>query len=150
MLTALFIGCVLIVATIVLHYEALRLISAVVSEWSKPPRMRILVVVIGCFATHLLTVAFYALAYYVLEAMGLGKLQGQIEDPIGDYLYFSAAAYSTVGFGDVYGTGALRLISALEAVNGLFLIAWSTSFTYLAMERLWPLHRRINVEEDEA
>lgn len=147
--TALLIVSVLIVGTIVLHYEALRLISAVVSDWPGPPRLRILLVVSGCFAAHVLAIALYAAAYALIESVGLGALQGQLENRIGDYLYFSAAAYSTVGFGDIYGTDAMRLISAFEAVNGLFLIAWSTSFTYLAMEQLWPLHSRIKGDDTD-
>jgi hypothetical protein len=34
----------------------------------------------------------------------------------------------------------MRLVSGVEALNGLLLIGWSASFTYLAMERYWPLH----------
>jgi len=45
-----------------------------------------------------------------------------------------------LGFGDVYPVGALRLLSGIEGINGLFLIAWSTSFTYFVMDKLWPLH----------
>lgn len=150
MLIALLIGSVMVLLTIVLHYEALRLISVIVSEWDRPARLRVLVVVIGCFVAHLLAIACYAVVYGVIESLGLGELQGTTEDPIADYLYFSAAAYSTVGFGDIYGTGAMRVISALEAVNGLFLIAWSTSFTYLGMERLWPLHSRIRGDDDQS
>jgi hypothetical protein len=149
-LEGLLIGSVLIVGTIVLHYEALRLISAVVSDWPRSPRLRILIVAVGCFASHVLAIAVYAGAYALIESAGLGALQGDLENEFGDYLYLSAAAYSTVGFGDVYGTGAMRLISAFEAVNGLFLIAWSTSFTYLAMERLWPLHSRIQGNDEQA
>jgi hypothetical protein len=137
------IAGLLVVSTIVIHYEALRLMSALVSEWPRPPRLRILLVVIGCFLAHFVEICLYALAFFLVEAAGLGALTGRLEGHAGDYLYLSAAAYSTVGFGDIYGTGALRLISALEAVNGLFLVAWSTSFTYLAMERLWPLHSRV-------
>ena len=32
------------------------------------------------------------------------------------------------------------MIAGVEALNGLLLIGWSASFTYLAMERYWPLH----------
>ena len=30
--------------------------------------------------------------------------------------------------------------AGVEALNGLLLIGWSASFTYLAMERYWPMH----------
>jgi membrane-bound metal-dependent hydrolase YbcI (DUF457 family) len=145
----LLIGLFLIVATIVLHYEALRLISAMVSEWPRSPRLRILFVAVGCFASHVLAIAIYAAGYALIASAGFGSLEGKLENHAGDFLYFSAAAYSTVGFGDVYGTGAMRLVSAFEAVNGLFLIAWSTSFTYLAMERLWPLPGRIQADDEQ-
>jgi hypothetical protein len=31
----------------------------------------------------------------------------------------------------------LRLLAGAEALNGLVLIGWSASFTYIAMERFW-------------
>jgi hypothetical protein len=64
-------------------------------------------------------------------------LKGQVAESFADFLYFSATSYSALGFGHVYPIGALRLISGVEGINGLFLIAWST---YVVMDRLWPLH----------
>jgi len=36
-------------------------------------------------------------------------------------------------------------MTIIEGLNGLLPIGWSASFTYLGMERLWPVHaeRRI-------
>jgi hypothetical protein len=34
----------------------------------------------------------------------------------------------------------VRLIAGVEALTGLLMIAWSASFTYVAMEKFWPLH----------
>ena len=31
----------------------------------------------------------------------------------------------------------MRLLTGIEALNGLVLIGWSASFTYLAMEEFW-------------
>ncbi len=31
----------------------------------------------------------------------------------------------------------MRIVAGIEALTGLLLIAWSASFTYLTMERLW-------------
>ena len=33
--------------------------------------------------------------------------------------------------------GELRLLAGVEALNGLLLIGWSASYTYIAMERFW-------------
>jgi hypothetical protein len=40
----------------------------------------------------------------------------------------------------VFPLGPVRLLSGVEALNGLMLIGWSASFTYLTMEKFWPLH----------
>lgn len=52
-------------------------------------------------------------------------------------LYFSAETYTTLGFGDLTPAGPVRLLAGVEALNGLLLIGWSASYTYIAMERFW-------------
>jgi hypothetical protein len=92
------------------------------------------------FFAHTVEVWLYAFAYLLMHKAGIGSLGGQVSESFADFLYFSASSYSTLGLGDVYPVGALRLVSAIESINGLFLVAWSTSFTYFVMDRLWPLH----------
>ena len=140
MLTALAISSLLVVATILIHYEALRILSVFVPGLPIAVRFKVLVVVLGCFAAHTVEVWLYAGAFLAIYKSGLGSLQGQVEESFADFLYFSATSYSTMGIGDVYPAGVLRLVSGIEGINGLFLIAWSTSFTYFVMDRLWPLH----------
>jgi hypothetical protein len=103
-------------------------------------RLKVLLVVMVCFIAHTIEVWLYAIAYLLLDLTELGSLKGHIEEHFADFLYFSATSYSTLGIGDVYPMGVFRLISGIESINGLFLIAWSTSFTYFVMDRLWPLH----------
>jgi hypothetical protein len=140
MFTSLAISTFLVAANILVHYEALRLMSAYIPSLPIAVRFKVLTVVLGCFLAHTLEVWLYAGAFLVIYNAGLGSLQGQVEEHFADFLYFSATSYSTMGIGDVYPAGALRLISGIEGINGLFLIAWSTSFTYFVMDRLWPLH----------
>ena len=45
-----------------------------------------------------------------------------------------------MGFGDLTPTGPLRMLAGVEALNGLLLIGCSASYTYLAMERFWPVN----------
>jgi hypothetical protein len=52
-------------------------------------------------------------------------------------LYFSAETYTTLGYGDVLPHGDLRLLAGMQALNGMLLIGWTASYTYLSMERLW-------------
>lgn len=141
------ISAALVICTIVFHYEVLRFLSARLPKMGAPVRFRILIVVASCFAAHVIEIWFYALAFALIDYLGWGTLAGAVEGRFADYLYFSVTSYSTLGFGDIAPGGALRLVSGVEALNGLFLIAWSTSFTYLAMERLWPLHTRVEAEK---
>jgi hypothetical protein len=140
MFAAMGISAILVTACILVHYEALRLMSVYVPRLPIAVRLKVLIVVLGCFVAHTIEVWLYAGAFLIIYKNGVGSLKGQVEEQFADFLYFSATSYSTMGVGDVYPTGALRLISGIEGINGLFLIAWSTSFTYFVMDRLWPLH----------
>lgn len=140
MLQALVLSTLLVAACIIIHYEMLRLMSILIPAFKLAVRLKVLLVVTGCFIAHTVEVWLYAIAYLLLDLAGLGSLKGHIEEHFADFLYFSATSYSTLGIGDVYPTGVFRLISGIEGINGLFLIAWSTSFTYFVMDRLWPLH----------
>jgi hypothetical protein len=142
------IALAVVAMTIAVHYEALRAISAMIPRAPGPLRARVLLVVLGCFAAHMIEIGIYAAAYWLIDTLGWGSIEGNLEGRAVDYFYFSATCFSTLGFGDVYPTGAARVLSGLEAVNGLFLIAWSTSFTYLSMERLWPLHSRVTMKDN--
>jgi hypothetical protein len=71
----------------------------------------------------------------------LGALVGHLEGDFLDFFYFSIATYTTLGIGDVHPSGAMRLVAGVEALNGLVLIGWSASFTYLTMERFWDTNR---------
>ncbi len=142
MIPAMVAATVLVVATILMHYEALRLTSDHLLDLPLPPRSRLLVVVIAAFAAHTAEVWLYGVAYWVsIELFHLGGFGGQPVAGFEDSLYFSAVTYTSLGLGDYYPTRALRLIAGVEALNGLVLIGWSASFTYIAMEKYWPLHR---------
>ena len=54
-----------------------------------------------------------------------------------DSVYFSAATYTTVGWGDLAATGHIRFLAGTEALVGFMMITWSASFSYLIMARAW-------------
>ena len=142
MIQAMATAALLVVVTILMHYEVLRITSDHLLDLPLRPRARILVVVIAAFAAHTAEVWLYGLAYWVFTVLfHLGGFGGQAAAGFQDSLYFSAVTYTSLGLGDYYPTRALRLIAGVEALNGLLLIGWSTSFTYLAMVKYWPLHR---------
>lgn len=142
MITAAITVTILVALTILVHYEVLRLASAVMPElgWIKP-RGRVVVVVFACFAAHTIEVWLFAVAYYLfVDVFALGGFGGAHHGAFVDDVYFSAVTYTSLGFGDVYPLDNVRLISGVEALTGLLMIGWSASFTYVAMEKFWPLH----------
>ncbi|GAB4507652.1 MAG: potassium channel family protein [Sulfuricaulis sp.] len=143
MLIASLLAAFLVILSTFTHYEVLRLLSAYVSRMKIRPRARLLVVLFATFSGHLLEISFYALAFFYLrDHFDLGTFGGQFSDRFFTYLYFSAEAYTSVGLGDIYPLGPLRLITGIEALNGLLLIGWSASFTYLAMQKFWNIKER--------
>lgn len=139
--TAFVTGLVLV--TVLIHYEALRLLSDLMPRLHIAPRLRILVVIIGVFIAHTIEVWVFALAYYWSAGVWeFGDFGGATTGHIFDYVYFSVVVYTSVGFGDIQPFEHMRLIAGVEALTGLLMIGWSASFTYLMMERFWPLHRR--------
>ncbi len=135
---AVLLSLSLIAATVIVHYEFLRLTSAVSRGLSIPGRAQILVIIGMVFVAHLVEVALYAAIYFACQNWwGLGDIHGDTEGGMVDYFYFSITTFTTLGFGDLQPRGPVRLIAGFEFLNGLVLIGWSASFTYLSMERFW-------------
>ena len=137
------IALLLFVVTVLINYEGLRLISLSVEAVRSRPRPRILIVIFGVVSIHLVEIALFALGFYAMDALPYeGGVSGPGDlDTVG-YFYMSAQIFSTLGFGDYVPLGDLRIIAAVEPIIGLLMIGWSTSFTFLAMQRLWKLHAR--------
>ena len=128
----------LLVATTVIHYEVLRLMTASLPALRIRPRRQLVVVIVGAFAAHFLEILLYGLAYYLLAThAGVGGMGDPGPLPFTRCLYFSAETYTTLGYGDVLPHGDLRLLAGVEALNGMLLIGWTASYTYLSMARFW-------------
>ena len=143
MLISTTIAIVLISLTVLIHYEALRITADMLPRLSIPPRTRIIFVIFAAFIAHIIEIHVYAIAYYLMTThWGLGELKhfaGSLDGSFKDYIYYSMVSYTSLGLGDVWPKGGLRLITGIEALNGLILIAWTASFTYLSMEKFWTL-----------
>lgn len=86
----------------------------------------IVFVVLGIVAIHTVEIWLYAVTF-----LGIGAL-----DDFEAALYFSTVSFSSIGYGDIILEKSWRLISAIEGVNGLILIAWSTAFLFSVTTRL--------------
>jgi hypothetical protein len=141
MLIAMGLSTLLVLSTVLIHYEILRLTSLLLPRMNIPPRQRTLVVILASFTAHTLEVGLHATVFFlVTDHLGIGSFGGTLEHRFADYLYFSTATYTSLGYGDIYPLGGLRLMAGVETIIGLMMIAWSASFTYLTMEKFWGLH----------
>lgn len=130
--------CLLVVATTVIHYEVLRWLNTGLPVLAMPSRAKLVVVILAAFVAHATEIALYGVVMYVLSTgFGAGTLAGDAGISLGAFMYFSAETYTSLGFGDVTPLGPIRLLAGVEALNGLLLIGWSASYTYISMRRFW-------------
>jgi hypothetical protein len=88
--------------------------------------MPILFVVLALFAIHGLEIWFYAAVYLALGAIPY------LEQAV----YFSTITYATIGYSDMHITQQWRVLAAIEGINGVILLGWSTAFFITVVARL--------------
>ncbi len=143
MLVAIFIAVIVVLASVLLHYEALRLTSEIIPRLVFHPQRRILFVLMATLVVHVIAISLFAFSYFLMsEYFALGSLHSDLKIEAIDYFYFSATTYTTLGIGDIYAQGPMRIVAAIESLTGLVMISWSATFTYLHMERFWTLHHK--------
>ena len=126
------VGCVL------LHYEALSLLTGRLKRIHIRPRPRILVMILSILLFHVAEIWVFGIGYWLLTLdPAHGELLGPHAIGLLDYVYYSAVCYTTLGLGDLTPVGNIRLLTGMESLTGFVLIGWSVSFTYLEMDRFW-------------
>ena len=128
----------LFACTTIIHYEVLRTLSILLPGIRIRARAKLILVIFGQFLAHVIEIILYAFTIYALvRYLDLGALEDIPRFSMKVCLYFSAETYTSLGYGDIVPGGGLRLLAGTEALNGLLLIGWSASFTYITMERFW-------------
>ena len=135
----------LVVASVSLHYEALRLLAIMLRSERRwySNRLRASLLVLGCMVAHAIEVILFGLGFQLLEWLNHGNgLQGRTLDRF-DCNYYSIVVYTSIGFGDVVPvTSAMRFVTAVEGLTGAILIAWTASFMFFHMRRFWEIESR--------
>ena len=129
---------VVVVACVVLHYEALNWLTILMKRMTLRPRRHILVLIFAILLIHVAEVWIFGIGYYFLiSGEGHGALLATHTVELLDCIYYSAVCFTTLGFGDVIPTGAIRFVTGTEALTGFVLLTWSASFTFVEMQRFW-------------
>lgn len=135
LLSNLALAGAMVALTVLMHFWGLVLLTRLVSHGGRQLRAHeshgragilVLLGVFGVFALHTLEIWSYAGLY-----QWLGEARA-----FTDALYFSTTAFASLGFGDIVLSPRWRLISAIEAANGVILFAWSTAFLLTLTRRL--------------
>ncbi len=132
------IGISLVLLTVILHHEALRMLSHhLLPRKITSHRWHVTQIVLVLMLAHVVEIMLYAMGMFLAsEYWLLGNLAGE-DIEIATYVYFSFACYTSLGVGDIVPLGGLRLLSGFEALNGLMLIGWSASFLVIEMRERW-------------
>lgn len=132
------INCLVVATAVLVHYEFLFRLSAVIPKIQIKHRYKIVFGVFGALLAHAVEIWLFALAYYLMhKAEGWGELTGNFNGSLMDCVYFSFTVFSTVGFGDIVPMGDLRYLTGIESLTGLVLITWSACFLFFEMQRYW-------------
>lgn len=138
MLMTVPLNVALVSMAVLIHYEALNMLSRLFRQMSLRHRFRLVLGVGGALCAHALEIWVFALAYWLLAGAGeFGALQGHFDGSLQDCAYYSFTTYTSLGFGDIHPVGLIRFSSALETLTGLVLIGWTASFIYVEMRRFW-------------
>ncbi len=139
MLLMVVFAVILVIASFVFHYRLLLWLAMYLPYPTITAHLRVLFIVMALFVAHIVEIGIYAGVYALsIQFLELGTLTGMSKGGPMEYLYFSSVIYTSLGIGDIHPSGHIRFLTGIETLNGLLLIAWSASFTFLAMGRLWP------------
>ena len=125
---------------VLLHFAGLLRMGLRYRDSDAPGYRRVLFVIFGVMALHLLEIAVFGGAWWVLNVVpGTGTVAGATALRWHDALFMSVLAFTSLGFDNLTPLGPIRVLAGVEALTGFVLITWSASFAFLQMERHWRL-----------
>lgn len=138
MLLIMIINSFLVGAAVLIHFEVLNWLSLTIPKLPVNRRLSILFGIFGALIAHVVEVWLFAFGIYgLVVSHHFGELQGAIGETLLDCVYFSFTCYTTLGFGDIHPVGNIRFLTGLEALTGVVLIAWTSSFMFIEMQKFW-------------
>lgn len=81
---------------------------------------------------HTLEIIVWAGAYKAIVPSGeLANFEAAV--------YFSFVTFTTLGYGDITLTEGYRLLSGIQALNGILLVGWSTALMFAVVQKTWQM-----------
>jgi len=142
------IGAVLVAITVVIHalgstwlvhYLARSFLDERGRWGSRNTLFALIQTAITLIALHALEIMIWAGVYKALVPVGeLADLETAI--------YFSFVTFTTLGYGDITLSDGWRLLSGIQALNGILLVGWSTALMFAVVQKSWQGFARNDVE----
>ena len=138
MLAELALATIMVTLTVLIHAAGLYALSRLlrletreetdehIHALSRRGLTATLAVILGLFALHGIEIWSYALLY-----LAIGSVDG-----LREAVYFSTITYGAIGYSDAAMAPGWRLVSAIEGINGIILIGWSTAFFVTLIARM--------------
>ncbi len=136
MISQLLVATLMVVITVLLHGVGISRLALILRfdpstteahhHFSTRHALLILGIVLALFTLHGVEIWLYAGLYLLLDAV----------ENLETAVYFSTITYAGIGFDDEEMAHRWRLVSAIEGVNGILLLGWSTAFFVTVVARL--------------
>jgi Ion channel len=138
MIAQLAVSTIMVVVTVIIHGGGLALLGRMlrgevqverehhIAQFAPRQMAFTLALVLALFLLHGTEIWLYAFLYEALGAV----------DTLETAVYFSTISYAGIGFDDRYIEAGWRLVAAIEGINGLLLLGWSTAFFVTIVARL--------------
>ena len=135
MLSNIAIGAILILLTTAVHAGGMSLSLRSISSRSTTAGS-------GLYLSRVLSVGRVVLIMYLIAIIEVliwaaAYLAFDVIEGFEKAIYFSAVTFTTLGYGDVVLDGSRRLLSSLEAINGIIMFGWSTAIVIAAVQRVY-------------
>lgn len=138
MLRLILIGSALIATTVLIHAIGTSawvhyLSQKYLTNRRLSGRLSMLVLVYTALivlALHTIEITMWAITYKNL--VPIGEL-ASFEEAV----YFSIVTFTSLGYGDITLSESWRLLSGIEALNGIILVGWSTAMIFAVVQHVW-------------
>ncbi len=136
---AVSVSAVMVLLVVAVHHEVIGLTSKILlPSFRSPRRWHVSLTVLIFVLAHIIEILICAFALYLsAEWLEIGRIVGDSHLDFSTYLYYSFASYTSLGIGDLYPLGHLRLLTGVEALIGLMMIGWTASFLFLEMREFY-------------
>lgn len=139
MLEVSLIGIVVVAMTVVIHAVGttrwIRYVSHHFAghddQWKKSALLPVLTsTAIVLLTLHIVEVMLWAFVYKLfLPAVELQSFE--------ETIYFSLVTFTTLGYGDITLGPEWRMLSGIEALNGILLVGWTSALLFAVVQRSW-------------